>query len=211
MKKQLLLLLLTTMLILSACSSKTPASKNTAAANDSSVTNSADSTSQKDEGSSDSAVEVDKGLFDVTLTIPESYVEGQTQDDLDKLCKEKGYKSITLNADGSATYVITKKQHKEMMESMADTINSSMKELVGSEDYPTFTDIKANDDYTEFTITTTSTDLSLSESIAPMLFYTYGLMYTAFNGAEADNIAVTFVNADTGKTISTSNSSELSE
>lgn len=210
MKKQLFLLLITTMLILSACSSKTPASKNTVT-NDPSVNNTADSNVQKDKDSSDSAVEVDKGLFNVTLTIPKSYVEGQTQDDLDKLCKEKGYKSITLNADGSATYVITKKQHKEMMESMADTINSSMKELVGSEDYPTFKNIKANDDYTEFTITTTSTELSLNESIAPMLFYTYGLMYSAFNGAETDNVAVAFINADTGKTISTSNSSELTE
>ena len=52
-------------------------------------------------------VDVDKGLFNVTLTIPKDFVGETTQEKLDESVKEKGYKSATLNSDGSVTYVMT--------------------------------------------------------------------------------------------------------
>lgn len=216
MKKLLLMLVLTSALILSACGSKTTGNNDSDTGKAKSVTKvegNAEKEVDKDSSKSDDSgkVAVDKGLFDVKLTIPESFVEGQTQDELDKVSKDKGYKSITLNDDGSATYVMTKKQHKKMMDEMTNNINDSIKEMIGSEDYPSFKDIKANDDFTKFTVKTTSTDLDLKESFSTMVFYTFGGMYNVFNGSEADNIAVTFVNADTGKTISTSNSSDMEE
>ncbi|SHK68960.1 hypothetical protein SAMN02745136_03100 [Anaerocolumna jejuensis DSM 15929] len=216
MKKLLLMLVLTSALILSACGSKTTGNNDSDTGKAKSVTKvegNAEKEEDKDSSKSDDSgkVAVDKGLFDVKLTIPESFVEGQTQDELDKVSKDKGYKSITLNDDGSATYVMTKKQHKKMMDEMTNNINDSIKEMIGSEDYPSFKDIKANDDFTKFTVKTTSTDLDLKESFSTMVFYTFGGMYNVFNGSEADNIAVTFVNADTGKTISTSNSSDMEE
>lgn len=216
MKKLLLMLVLTSALILSACGSKTTGNNDSDTGKEKSVTKvegNAEKEEAKDSSKSDDSgkVAVDKGLFDVKLTIPESFVEGQTQDELDKVSKDKGYKSITLNDDGSATYVMTKKQHKKMMDEMTNTINDSIKEMIGSEDYPSFKEIKANDDFTKFTVKTTSTDLDLKESFSTMVFYTYGGMYNVFNGSEADNIAVTFVNADTGKTITTSNSSDMEE
>lgn len=216
MKKLLLMLVLTSALILSACGSKTTGNNDSDTGKAKSVTKvegNAEKEKDKDSSKSDASgkVAVDKGLFDVKLTIPESFVEGQTQDELDKVSKDKGYKSITLNDDGSATYVMTKKQHKKMMDEMTNNINDSIKEMIGSEDYPNFKDIKANDDFTKFTVKTASTDLDLNESFSTMLFYTYGGMYNVFNGSEADNIAVTFVNADTGKTITTSNSSDMEE
>ena len=88
--------------------------------------------------------------------------------------KRKVYKSITLNDDGSATYVMTKKQHKDMMDEMTNSLNESLNDLIGSKDYPNFTDIKANDNFTEFTITTKSTELDMSESFSAMMFYMYG-------------------------------------
>ncbi|MGN6714019.1 hypothetical protein [Anaerocolumna jejuensis] len=216
MKKLLLMLVLTSALILSACGSKTTGNNDSDTGKAKSVTKveeNAEKEEDKDSSKSDDSgkVAVDKGLFDVKLTIPESFVNGQTQDELDKICKDEGYKSITLNGDGSATYVMTKKQHKKMMDEMTNTINDSIKEMIGSEDYPNFKDIKANDDFTKFTVKTTSTDLDLKESFSTMVFYTYGGMYNVFNGSEADNIAVTFVNADTRKTITTSNSSDMEE
>ena len=73
-------------------------------------------------------VKLEKEVFDVTLTIPAQYVGETTQEELDKTAKENGLKSITLNEDGSATYVMTKKQHKKMMADMADKINASLSE-----------------------------------------------------------------------------------
>ena len=154
-------------------------------------------------------VEVDKGVFDVTLYIPKDFAGDTTQQELDESVKEKGYKSATLNSDGSVTYVMTKAQHKEMMDGITDSINQSLSEMVGSEDYPNFTDIKANDDFTSFTITTKSTELGLDESFSVINFYMYGGMYAIFNGTHADNLHVDFVNEATGEVIDSANSEDM--
>ncbi len=155
------------------------------------------------------SIEVDKGLFNVELTIPKDFVGDQTQEELDKISEEKGYKSITLNADGSATYIMTKNQHEDLLEQYRTQIRESLDEMVGSDTYPNITNIDSNDNFTEFTITTKSTELDMAESFSVLNFYMYGGMYSVFDGKEADNISVTFVNADSGEVISTSNSKDL--
>ena len=212
MKKTLLILLLSSILLLNACGNKNTASNVTTGENEP-TTAVEPSGSNEDSSNLDDIgdVEVDQGLFNVKITVPSTYIEGQTQDDLNKTAEEKGYQSITLNDDGSATYVMTKQQHQEMMSEMTDSINSTLSALVGSEDYPNFTAIEANDNFSEFTITTTSTELDMSESFSVLMFYMYGGMYNIFNGTEVDNIAVTFINADTNEVISTSNSSDTNE
>ena len=156
-------------------------------------------------------VEVDENLFSVQLTIPADYMEGSTQEELDATAKEKGFKSITLHEDGSATYVMTKAQHKEMMDEMSISINDSLSEMIGSEDYPNISEIVANDDFTKFTVTTSSTELSLTESFSVLSFYMYGGMYNIFNGTPVDNVQVDFVNADSGEIISSANSADMEE
>ena len=224
MKKKLCVLLLSTSLLLTACGGKDPDASNSAgqsttvteessrSSEESSSTPSAEAPSTE-ESKADIAtvdsVEVDEGLFDVTLTIPKDYVGDSTQADLDKTCEENGFKSITLNEDGSATYVMTKKQHSKLMEDYRKQINKSLEDLIGSEGYPNFTDIKANDDFTKFTVTTKSTSLDMNESLSVMIFYMSGGMYNVFSGNEVDNISVTFINADSGEVIETANSSEM--
>lgn len=211
MKNKFVLILLITSLLLAGCgtsnqtvtdvpqSSGTP---ETETVTDNTEENVADINSLDD-------VEVEKELFDVTITVPSDFVGDATQDELDKAAEEKGFQSITLNEDGSATYVMTKSQHKKLMEETAANINDQLQQMAGSEDYPNFTEIKANSDFTEFTVTTTSTELDLTESFSVMAFYMYGGMYAIFNGETVDNIHVDFVNADTGNIISSSNSSDM--
>ena len=156
-------------------------------------------------------VEADQNLFTVELTIPADYMEGSPQEELDATAKEKGFKSITLHEDGSATYVMTKAQHKEMVDEMSISINDSLSEMIGSEDYPNISEIVANDDFTKFTVTTSSTELSLTESFSVLSFYMYGGMYNIFNGTPVDNVQVDFVNADSGEIISSANSADMEE
>ena len=180
---------------------------------DSQVNNDDSSISSDDDTNLDSLgdIEVDEGLFDVELTIPADFADGATQEDLDKTANEKGYKSATLNSDGSVTYVMTKAQHKKMMDEMAEEINAELQGLVGSEDYPNFTKVEANSDYTKFTISTTSTELDLAESFSVINFYMQGGLYNIFNGTPVDNIHVDFVNAESGEIISSSDSSDMGE
>lgn len=152
---------------------------------------------------SEDGLNVEKNLFSVTLTYPASMVdEGTTQDSLNDEIKDiDGIKSATLNEDGSVTYIMTKAYHKQIVDDMAQTIDESMAEMVGSEDYPNFTNVEANEDYTVFTVTTKSKALSLDESLSLLQFYTEGAFYSVVSGNDADSIHVDFVNADTGEVI----------
>lgn len=156
-------------------------------------------------------VDVEEGIFNVELTIPAEYIEGQTQEDLNKVSEEHGFKSITLNPDGSATYTMTKKQHKALLEEYSAQINTSINEMIGSENYPNFTKIEANENFTEFTVTTKSAELDMNESFSTMAFYMYGGLYSVFSGENVSNISVTFINADTGQVIETANSSDAGQ
>ena len=148
-----------------------------------------------------------KGLFDVTINVPAEFIGDSTQEDLDKTAAEYGFK-ITLNDDGSATYVMTKSQHEKLMKEYADNLNASLAEMVGSEDYPNITDIKANSDFTSFTITTKNTEPDMAESMSTISLYMMAGVYNIFNGTPVENVHIDFVNADTGEVISSSDSAD---
>ena len=154
-------------------------------------------------------VDVDKGIFDVTITLPKDIIGDTTQEELDQSVKEKGFKSATLNSDGSATYVMTKAQHKEMLAGIRESIDNSISEMIGSSDCPNITNVEANDNYTSFTITTKNKEPDLSESYAVLVLYVYGRMYGIFEGEDVDNVHVDYVNADSGEIISSANSRDM--
>ena len=148
------------------------------------------------------------GLFNVALTIPAEYVEGTTQKELNKQAKEGTFKSATLNKDGSVTYVMSKSQHKEMLNTLKDSIADELNKIPNSTDYPKVTKVEANDDYTKFTVTTASTELSFEEQFLSVQLYIYGGMYNAFNILSCV-ISVDYVNADSGATIYSGKSSDI--
>ena len=148
------------------------------------------------------------GLFNVALTIPAEYVEGTTQKELNKQAKEGTFKSATLNKDGSVTYVMSKSQHKEMLNTLKNSIADELNKIPNSTDYPNVTKVEANDDYTKFTVTTASTELSFEEQFLSVQLYIYGGMYNAFNNL-SPVISVDYVNADSGATIYSGKSSDI--
>lgn len=158
---------------------------------------------------SEGGIRTEKNIFSVELTIPVDFVELHTQDEWNKISDEMGYKSITLNSDGSVTYKMTNKQHQEIIEVTRQSINVELNKMVGSSEYPNITDIKANNDFTEFTVSTTSEKLSFSESFSILAFYMFGGMYNAFSGNPVDNINVKFVNSSNGNVISEANSKDM--
>ena len=158
------------------------------------------------------SIEVDEGLLNVEITVPPDFLEeGTTQETLDETAKEEGLKSITLNDDGSATYIMSKSKHDEMMAGIRESIDESMAEMIDPETYPTFVEVTSNDDYTHFTVKLSSNEVGLSESISVLGFYMLGGLYNAFNGTPVDDVTVSFVNADTGDIIQEAHSSEMAE
>lgn len=157
-------------------------------------------------------IKVEKNAENIKITLPAEFVGKQTQDELDQLAAMKEMQSITLNQDGSATYVMNESQHKEFLKQTADSINQSLKEMFPSEDMPNLISAEANADFTHFTVTTTSTEASMTDLLVAMPLYIYGGMYAIFNGTVDDgsfNIQVDFVNADTGAILQTANSKDM--
>lgn len=211
--KKLLCLLLSLSLLLCACGPKAPdpsASKD----DPPQTTNQSDEESKTQDDdlglASIGDVDVDAGLFNVTITVPADFLdEGVTQENLDEQAKEKGFKSITLNDDGSATYVMTKAQHEEMMDGIRQSIDGSLLEMASSEDYPSVVSIDANEDYTEYKITVNAEEVGLQESFLVLSLYVFGGMYHVFNGTEPGNINVQYVNETTGAVIQEANSDDM--
>ena len=146
-------------------------------------------------------INVEKRESDVEIVVPAEYVNGQTQEELDKIAEESGYKSITLNEDGSATYVMTKLQHSLLMGQIEKTVNEALQQIIDEKLYPNFTEIKVNDNCSEFTVFTSSTEVGEDEYFIISTFYIYGEMYEMFNGEKNDDIKVVFINSDTGEKI----------
>ena len=191
-----------------ACGTPAPASSSVPSS--SSVASSAASASDTTLSDLDSLgdIEVDKNLFDVEITVPADFVGETTQEELDAKAKESDIHSITLNEDGSATYVMSKAQHKKVLEELSASINETLAEMSTSGDFPTITNVSANDDFTNFTVTVSADELGLAESMSVIGLYMYGGLYGIFSGQTPDNIHVDFVNADSGEVISSADSSE---
>lgn len=152
-------------------------------------------------------IETENGLFYVSITMPAEFVGSDiTQESIDANAGEM-YTSGKLNEDGSVTYKMTKKQHKAMLETIAQSIEDGLQELVDSSDYA-FTKITHNDDFTQFDAYLSTEEVGFTEGFMAMGFYMYGGMYSLFTGRDVDNIAVNYYSAS-GNLISTANSSEM--
>lgn len=152
-------------------------------------------------------IETENGLFYVSITLPADFVgEDVTQESIDAKAGEN-YTSGKLNDDGSVTYKMTKKQHKAMLDSISESIEKSLQEMIDSPDYA-FTEITHNDNYTSFDVHLSTEELGFAESFMVLGFYMYGGMYNVFTGQEVDNIEVNFYSSS-GKLINTANSSDM--
>ncbi len=213
-------LFLVATLVFSACGKETETTESNASEAETEATesnakeveeNTTEETEDMSELESLGDVDVDSGLFNVKLTIPADYVGESTQEELTATAEEEGYKSIKLNEDGSATYTMTKAQHKEMLDEMKQGMNESIDEMIQSEEFPNVVNIESNEDYTEFKVTTTNEEPDMSESFLTLSFYMYGGVYGIFSGEQADNIKVAFINKASGEVISEENSKDMGE
>lgn len=151
-------------------------------------------------------VETENGLFFVTVTLPADLAgEGITQEAIDAAAGET-YTSGKLNEDGSVTYKMTKRQHKNMLDTLAAGMDETLKEMCESDEYA-FAEITHNDDFTSFDVKLTTQELGLSESFMVMAFYMYGGMYSIFTGKQSD-VTVNFYSSD-GQLIETGNSADF--
>lgn len=200
MKKRLLAILLFTLLTMAACASKDDANEQ------------ADKSTQEDNKTEEMAV--DKGLLNVEVTIPASFLEGEDIDSVIAQAKEDGIKDVKKNDDGSVTYKMTKAQHKEMMKEMKASVTEYADSLINDEDFPSIQDIQHNDDFSKFTIEVDKEVFENSfDGFATLGLVMSGMFYQLYDGVDADKLNVTIdtVDQSTGEVFSTVNYPEAFE
>ena len=158
---------------------------------------------EEDPGKEEKPIEVVEEAFDVTLTIPKDWVGDEaTQEHFDGQAKENGWKSATLNEDGSVTYVMTKTQHKKMVDDLAQGIEDFFEERIAESDGGKYVSITANNGYTEFTVVTKESKTDIFDFATDIGLSYLGGMYSVFSGEGEKPITIKYVNAETGDIIS---------
>lgn len=177
MKKLSMLMLLAAMMVLAAC-----ASDKEKEAAESEKTQEQDTSESKEDTAS-----VDKGLFNVEVTIPASMFEGENIDDAVAEAETEGIKA-TKNDDGSVTYKMSKAQHKEMLAEMKQGITEAIEEMKTSEEYVSIQDVTFNDSLTEFTMIVDKAAYENSmDAFASFTLGFGGMMYQIYDGAKPED------------------------
>jgi hypothetical protein len=183
MKRYVFFLLL--VMLLSACSTNEETVKS----------NDGESKSEQKEDQSkeekDGAVEVDKGLLNVEITIPASMFEGEDIDTVIANAKAEGVNEVTKNADGSLTYKMSKSKHKEFLAEMKDEVTKSVNEMKNSEDFVSIVDITSNGNFSEFTMIVDKAAYENSmDGFAALGLGLTGMMYQLYEGVDSEKIRV---------------------
>lgn len=204
MKKKLLAILLLSILTLVACSSKDDANEK------------ADNSNQEEKKTEETsgAVAVDKGLLNVEVTIPASFMEGEDIDAVVAEAKEDGIKDIKKNDDGSVTYKMTKAKHNEMMQEMKTNVTEYVDELINDEAFASIQDITYNKDFSKFTLEVDKEAFENSfDGFAALGLAMSGMFYQLFEGVDEGKLNVTIDTVDhsTGEVFGTVNYPEAFE
>lgn len=88
----------------------------------------------------------------IALTVPKEYVYGATQEQLNESAKAAEYESITLNEDGSATYIMTSARYDQMLADLDKGSRESVAQFIGSKDFSDIKSIEISEDFTEYTV-----------------------------------------------------------
>lgn len=166
----------------------------------------------QNEESEDQNISAEKGLLSVEITFPASLFEGASPEDIKAAANENGIKDVTVNPDGSVTYKMSKSKHKEMLSEYKKSIDDMIAGMLdGPDEVASFTDIKYNDNMSEFNVYVDKSKYNEMESMSVLAFYTSGLFYQALNGTDSSalEVVVNFVDKDTDEVFQSGSSKDL--
>ena len=173
--------------------------------------NKGNSTQNDGNSENNGSIQVDEGLFTVDITMPASFFDGQTEDEIKAAAEENGYNSCTVNADGSVTYTMTKAKHQEMLDEFKVSMGETIDGLLNGEDkVASFISIDYADDFSKFDIYVDADAYSMWDSLYALTFYMTGAYYQSFAGVAADEIdvIVNFIDNETKEVLNTASYKE---
>ncbi|RLJ86617.1 hypothetical protein [Planococcus citreus] len=161
-------------------------------------------TEEAESGEEGGGVSVDEGLFDVEVTIPSSFFEGEDPEQV--AANVDNAEEATVNDDGSITYKMSKAQHEEMMEEVATSVEEATTTITESGDYPSIQAIESSDNYDHFTVQVDCEAYENSfDGFATMTLGVVGSLYQLFNGEDPDSyeVIIEMEDVETGEVFNT--------
>jgi len=150
-------------------------------------------TATTEEEKNDESINVDKGLLNVEITLPATFFEEQTEEQIIAGAKEEGYDDVKVNEDGSVTYKMSKAKHTEMMDELEGEMVKAVEEIVKSGDYPSIKEISYNKSFDEYDVKVEREQYENSlDGFALLGLVMTSSYYQAFDGKDADKMTITF-------------------
>ncbi len=175
-----------------------------------STLNSSASSSTTAASPSSSSISVSAGLLTVDITLPASFFEGKTQDEVISDAKEKGIDKVTANADGSFTYTISKEKQAELVDQMKQSLVESIDKVKTDSNNSFITDIAYDKDFNNFTISVDKTKYNqgtnqIYAGIDALGIAMTDMYFKLFEGIKSDDmyIVFTFQDASTKEVLKT--------
>lgn len=149
---------------------------------------------------------VNEGLLYNEITLPATFFSESSEEDIKKASEEAGYKSYRINEDGSVTYKMSKKMHRELLDDFKTNIDEQIDKMVnGGEDAQIegISEIKYNKDFSEIKIYMEKDSFNILTSFYALSFYMQGSYYQLFSGAKSDDVdvVVQFIDNESGEII----------
>lgn len=158
------------------------------------------------------SIEVDENLLTVDVTLPASFFQDSTEEEIMADADGNGYIATKINDDGSVTYTMTKAKRNEILKEMKSSIDESIDELLnGEEKVGSFLKIEYNDKLTIVDIYVDPALYSDWDSFHAIGFYLMGGFYQNFDGVPSEEIdvVVNFINNDTKEVINSGSLKEM--
>lgn len=186
-----LLLVLLSSLFLMACST----GDDTTSKNEDNGANEVDETEE-------SGIEVDKGLLNVEITLPEMFFEEDDLAEIEAEMEESHDANVTKNDDGSISVKMSKKEHKQLMKDMNEELMELLDGIKDEEEYSSIKDVTYNKDFSNIKITVDREAYENSfDGFALISVGFSSLFYQMFDGKdiEKEKVTMELIDESTGE------------
>ena len=147
-------------------------------------------------------IEVEKNIFDVSITLPPDLAGVSSQEEVDAAVSQSGYSSGTLNSDGSVTYQIPSDVHAELLEGVREAVQESANQYVTDEPQ-IYKSISFDRSVETFEVVVDRAEYESSFTFAGLGLTFAAAFYHIFAGSEDPQFEVRFIDESNGEVFST--------
>lgn len=140
-------------------------------------------------------IQTENGILYAYITLPASfYSEPVTQADFEN-SDTSSYTSVTVNEDGSVTFQMTRRQHRDMLDEIELSINDSLQNYVDDTENA-ITSITHTDDFSEYNIYLSTEELGMTEAFTSYALCILSGYYSMFSGYQMDDVIINYYNCN---------------